>query len=222
MTRPRPATDGFTLVELAVVLVIMSLLTGMLIAPLAARIDAHQRQLTAAMLDDIGDALTGFALLHGRLPCPSLETDPASAAYGLEQPPPCDFSTPGYLPWRSLGVPAVDAWGSARATADSPWTGHWRYFPDPAFTTAPITLATTPQANIKINDHLGTLTTASAPAIAVVWSMGPNRHSDGLNATHSATLPAFQSGEATPLFDDQLRWIGHPLFIARLAQGGRL
>ncbi|GHU10043.1 hypothetical protein AGMMS50225_12470 [Betaproteobacteria bacterium] len=215
-------TRGFTLIELAVVLVILGLLSGMLITPLAARIEAHQRQLTGAMLDDIVDALTGFALLHGRLPCPSLEADPASPAYGLEHPPPCDLSAPGYLPWRSLGVPAVDAWGSARTAAASPWLGHWRYFPDPAFTHAPITLATVPAANIKINDHLGLLSTSSAPPVAVVWSTGPNHHGDGANATYSALAPTFHSGEATPAFDDQLRWIGHPLFIARLAQGGRL
>jgi prepilin-type N-terminal cleavage/methylation domain-containing protein len=213
---------GFTLIELAVVLVILSLLTGALLAPLSARIDAHHRRLTAAALDDIVDALTGFALIHGRLPCPSLEANPASPAYGLEHPPPCDLSIPGYLPWRSLGMSAFDAWGSPRPTTDAPWVGHWRYTPDPGFTDAPITLATVPQSAIRIDDHFGTLTTVSALPVAVVWSSGANRRNDGLNATYSAAHPAFQSGEVTPEFDDQLRWIGHPTLIARLAQGGRL
>jgi len=55
-----------------------------------------------------------------------------------------------------------------------------------------------------------------------VFSTGPNGAGDGLNASHSAGTPVFESGEATSSFDDQLHWIGHPLLIARLAQAGRL
>ncbi|MDR2689006.1 MAG: type II secretion system GspH family protein [Azoarcus sp.] len=216
------AQRAFTLVELAVVLIVLSLLTGALIGPLATRIEAQRRQGTAAMLDNIEQAIIGFALLHGRLPCPSLEADPASPDYGLEHPPPCDFSAPGYLPWRSLGVPAFDTWGSARTNANASWIGHWRYYPDRAFTDAVITLDTRPKANIQIMDHAGWITTTESRAVAVLWSNGPNLHADGLNAIHSASKPEFQLGETTPDFDDTLRWLGHPLLIARLAQGGRL
>jgi prepilin-type N-terminal cleavage/methylation domain-containing protein len=214
---------GFTLVELAIVLVVLSLLTGVLITPLAGRIEASQRHTTDGMLDDIVDALTGFALLHGRLPCPSTEADPASPAYGLEHTPPCPTATPGYLPWRTLGLPAHDPWGSPRTRADSPWIGHWRYRPDKNFTSGPISLATLPADNIQINDHAGQpiTTTSGSRAVAVIYSPGPNRRDDGLNATWHPALK-FETGEPTPGFDDQLRWIGHPSFIARLTQGGRL
>ncbi|MDR0634430.1 MAG: type II secretion system GspH family protein [Azoarcus sp.] len=218
-----PRARGFTLVEMAIVLVVLGLVAGALVTPLAARIEATQRRETAALLDDIAEALIGFALLHGRLPCPSLEADPASPAYGLEQPPPCADAAPGHLPWRTLALPAHDAWGSPRVAAGAPWIGHWRYLPDKHFTTGPILLATLPGSGIRVRDHGGeALTTADSRIVAVVYSAGPNRRDDGRNASWSPGAPTFEAGEPTPGFDDQLRWISHPLFIARLAQGGRL
>ncbi|MDR0716546.1 MAG: prepilin-type N-terminal cleavage/methylation domain-containing protein [Azoarcus sp.] len=214
---------GFTLAELAIALTVLSLIIGILAAPVAARIEASQRHAADAMLDDIIDALVGFALLHGRLPCPSIEVNPAGSGYGLEQGPPCAFATPGYLPWRTLGLPVHDPWGRPRASAAAPWDGHWRYRPDRRFAEGVITLATQPVNHIQIRDHDGNpLTTADSRAIAVVYSTGPNLLDDGLNAAWSPAAPVFETGEATAAFDDRLRWIGHPFLIARLAQGGRL
>ncbi|MDR2031196.1 MAG: type II secretion system GspH family protein [Azoarcus sp.] len=214
---------GFTLAELAVALTVLSLIAGILVAPVAARIEASQRHAADAMLDDIIDALVGFALLHGRLPCPSIEAHPAHPAYGLEQGPPCVFSTPGYLPWRTLALPVHDPWGRARPSAAAPWDGHWRYRPDKRFAENVITLATQPASHIQLHDHDGNpLTTSGAHAIAVVYSTGPNRRDDGLNAVWNPAAPVFETGEATATFDDRLRWIGHPFLIARLARGGRL
>ncbi|MDR2093786.1 MAG: type II secretion system GspH family protein [Azoarcus sp.] len=214
---------GFTLIEMAIMLVVLGLLTGTFAVPLAARIEASQRREADVLLDDITEALIGFALLHGRLPCPSTEADPASPAYGLEHPPPCAAGIPGYLPWRTLALPAHDPWGSPRASAAAPWTGHWRYLPDKNFTTGTITLATLPSGNLQIRDHDNNpITTDTSRVVAVLYSSGPNRRDDGRNAAWSPTSPVFEAGEATPAFDDLLRWIGHPLIVARLARSGRL
>ena len=107
-------THGFTLVELAMVLVILALLGGSLVVPLASRIEARDRQAATERLRDIQHALTGFAIIHGRLPCPSTETDPAAPAYGVEDPPPCNHAAEGRLPWRTLALPATDPWGRPR------------------------------------------------------------------------------------------------------------
>jgi prepilin-type N-terminal cleavage/methylation domain-containing protein len=220
--RPVSARRGFTLIEMAVVLVVLGLVTGVLVMPLAARIEAGQRRAADNMLDDIVDALTGFVLIHGRLPCPSIEADPGNPAYGLEQGPPCP-ATPGYLPWRTLGLTATDPWGQARARSGDAWTGHWRYLPDRNFTDGAISIATLPSGLIQVRDHDGNpLTTVSSRTVAVIFSTGPNRRADGINATFSPTSPRFETGEPTPAFDDLVRWIGHPLLIARLARGGRL
>ena len=219
----RTYAAGFTLVELAMVLVILALLGGSLLVPLASRIEARDRQAALERLRDIQGALTGFAIIHGRLPCPSTATDPADARYGVEDTAPCNFAVEGRLPWRSLALPATDPWGSARMAPGDGWAGHWRYRVDPAFTTAPIGAATAPVANLQIRSHDGSrITTTDSQAVAIVYSTGPNRQADGLNASYSAGAPSYQAGESTADFDDLLGWRGRPLRLARVAQAGRL
>jgi prepilin-type N-terminal cleavage/methylation domain-containing protein len=213
---------GFTLVEMAIVLVVMALVASLFVSPLGARVEATQRHAAEKTLDDITEALIGFALIQGRLPCPSTETNPASPAYGLEQGPPCVLSVPGYLPWRTLGLPATDPWGSPRTHAAQPWVGHWRYRPDKNFAEGTVTLSTTPSGQLQIKDHNGDLlSTAESRVVAVVYSTGPNRQDDGLNAVVLPSAPVFEAGEPTPGFDDVMHWISQPLFVARLARGGR-
>lgn len=218
--------SGFTLAELAVVLVVITLLAGSLLLPLGARLDEQKRRSTLGQLHDIEQALTGFAIIHGRLPCPSLESDPANPGYGLESPPPCDDAIEGRLPWRSLGLGPTDAWGGPRANAAAPWTGHWRYRPDRAYSRSDtlIRADTVPVSNLQVYDHDGhAITVASeSRAVAIVYSTGPNQRADGRNTTYSSAHPAYQAGEATAEFDDLLIWLGQPLLIARLAQAGRL
>jgi len=214
---------GFTLLEMSVVLIVFGLISSLLVTPLAMRSEASRRHTAEDMLDDITEALIGFALIHGRLPCPSIETNPTSTAYGLEQSPPCSLNVPGYLPWRTLGLPAHDPWGSPRTSANQPWTGHWRYRPDKNFVDGTISLSTLPSGLIQIKDHDGNLiSTSDSRVVAVIFSTGPNLRADGLNAAYSPASPILEAGEPTPGFDDLLRWIGHPLFIARLARSGRL
>ncbi|MDR2015711.1 MAG: type II secretion system GspH family protein [Azoarcus sp.] len=214
---------GFTLVEMAIVLVVFGLIASLLITPLAMRAEASRRHAAEDTLNDITEALIGFALVHGRLPCPSVEANPASPSYGLEQGPPCPLSVPGYLPWRTLGLPAHDPWGNPRLSASQPWAGHWRYRPDKNFAEGTISLSTLPSGHIQIKDHDGSLvSTVDSRVVAVVFSTGPNRQADGLNTTYSPTSPQFEAGEPTPAFDDLLRWISHPLLIARLARVGHL
>ena len=62
---------GFTLMELAVVLMIVGLLLGGLFIPLSSQRDLQGRQTTEKALADIREALIGFAVINGRLPCPA-------------------------------------------------------------------------------------------------------------------------------------------------------
>ena len=100
---------GFTLIELAVVIVIVALLLGALLVPLANQIQGRNVKETRDTLEEIRDALIGFAMTQGRLPCPDTDATPD----GLENDP-CGIlpqSTEGFLPYNTLGVPATDAWG---------------------------------------------------------------------------------------------------------------
>ena len=114
----RSSTEaGFTLAELAIVLLIVSLLVGGLLGPLSAQIDLRHSSDTRKSLEEIREALLGFAAVHGRLPCPAVSTTASDVAgAGLEVPPPSAGVCPnpdasGILPWATLGVSETDAWG---------------------------------------------------------------------------------------------------------------
>ncbi|MCP5249346.1 MAG: prepilin-type N-terminal cleavage/methylation domain-containing protein [Candidatus Accumulibacter sp.] len=112
---------GFTLTELAVVLVIVALVVGSLLVPLSAQIDIRNTADTRASLAEIREALLGFVAANGRLPCPaaaSVATGVGNA--GSEQGPPVNGvcrdlngnpTEVGVLPWVTLGVRETDAWG---------------------------------------------------------------------------------------------------------------
>lgn len=100
---------GFTLVELAVVVIIVSLILGALLVPLANQIQARNVKETRDTLEQIKAALIGFAMTQGRLPCPDTDATPD----GLENDP-CGIlpqSAEGFLPYNDLGVSPTDAWG---------------------------------------------------------------------------------------------------------------
>lgn len=99
---------GFTLVELAVVIAIVALLLGALLVPLATQIQARHNNETRAALSEIKEALLGFAVTQGRLPCPDTTRD------GLEDACAAGNQTEvieGFLPWQTLATPPTDAWG---------------------------------------------------------------------------------------------------------------
>ena len=98
---------GFTLVELAVVIVIVALLLGALLVPLATQLQQQKNRETRETLEEIREALLGYAMAQGRLPCPDRDAAPD----GLENAP-CGASNQtaeGFLPYDDLGVSATDA-----------------------------------------------------------------------------------------------------------------
>ena len=106
---------GFTLIEVAVVVFIITLLLGSLLVPLTTQVDQRKIADTRKAMNDAHEALIGFALSNGRLPCPDNDGD------GLEDVRTLSDSAPdgckaakysGWLPWATLGVPQTDAWGS--------------------------------------------------------------------------------------------------------------
>lgn len=76
-----PFARGFILMELTVVLVIVALLLGGLLIPLSAQRDGEAIRGTEKYLADIRDALLGFAVANGRLPCPRPPAATASKAF---------------------------------------------------------------------------------------------------------------------------------------------
>jgi len=57
---------GFTLVEIAVVLVILAVIMSALFFPLTMRVDHKRMKVTQERLEEIKEALLGFAILNNR------------------------------------------------------------------------------------------------------------------------------------------------------------
>jgi type II secretory pathway pseudopilin PulG len=105
---------GFSLIEMAIGLVIIGLLIGSLLAPGVEQSTQQKIRTTQQTLEEIKEALLGFAEVNGRLPCPAIDLygkEPANFADPAKQK--CDTydDADGYLPWAVLGVGRYDAWG---------------------------------------------------------------------------------------------------------------
>ena len=223
---------GFSLVELAMVLFIVSLLLGGLLVPLATQIEGRQRNEARQQLERIEDALIGFAIINNRLPCPTTQADPTDANYGLEDTTcPGTPTIDGILPWKTLGVREVDPWGIPRTATANPWNGHWRYrvhrkFSDdsPLFTLSTKTDNIPPPGDLlSVQDSAGNLLTANTERpVLIVYSTGANLTAEGQNATFEQTSGVYQGGNVSADFDDITIWISRLSLFNYMVRAGKL
>jgi prepilin-type N-terminal cleavage/methylation domain-containing protein len=238
---------GFTLVELAVVLLILGLLLGGLLAPLSAQLDQQSVKQTQRMLDEIKEALIGFALANGRLPCPANpqwpEVSAAAGDAGAESynKPNCTITT-GVLPWATLGVTETDAWGrrfTYRVTGD--WADDPPAPATPGCTTAEnasFTLCS--DGDITVKDGSGSLAKNVATNVpALLVSHGKNGYGAYLptgkrlptgtdsdeqeNTDDDAIFVSRSPGKyVNDPYDDLVVWISPAILKHRLVQAGKL
>lgn len=117
----RRDSTGFTLAELAIVLLIIGLMIGGLMMPLTAQIDSRNTSDTRRTLSEIHEALLGFAAANDRLPCPASATSNGQESFeagGSAADGRCFDFYGGFLPAATLGMTptdqngfAIDAWG---------------------------------------------------------------------------------------------------------------
>ncbi|MEI7842896.1 MAG: type II secretion system protein [Gallionellaceae bacterium] len=126
---------GFSLLEMSIVLAIVALLLTGLIPSISSQIEQKRRADTSKYLDDVKDALYGFAISNGRLPCPASTTSNGKESFctGNISVSPCVPTTTvqvhghcsnpydGLLPAVTLGLSptdaqgySTDAWGGAQ------------------------------------------------------------------------------------------------------------
>ncbi|MFA5372301.1 MAG: prepilin-type N-terminal cleavage/methylation domain-containing protein [Sideroxydans sp.] len=123
---------GFTLVEMAMVLMIVGLLLGGLVPTISAQMETQRISETRRQMNEIRDALLGYAVINGRLPCPAqatLATGGSNAGREATTGNSCACqsggtntiattsgvacaytSITGVLPWATLGISESDAW----------------------------------------------------------------------------------------------------------------
>ena len=107
-------TQGFSLLEIAIVLVIISLLLAFLLPTITGRLSTARLEATRSKEDLIKAALIAFVAQNKRLPCPAVENlPPTDANYGREATVPgtCTGTTAlttgamrGVVPWLALGL----------------------------------------------------------------------------------------------------------------------
>lgn len=238
----RLRTAGFTLVELAIAIFIIALVLGAILVPLATQVEQRQIGETQRIMDEIREALLGYAATHGYLPCPDLQAG-ASANDGIEDfilsTGQCNTVTgtapntlaAGNLPWVTLGLGQQDAWGNRfRYTVLAPYARR--------ALAAPFDLNTAGGLQVCPTGSCGTTLTASA--VAVVISHGRNGLG-AINATTNAQNPASTSPDeventdndrdavnrtlsnvAGSEFDDIVIWLPKYILNSRMVAAGKL
>ena len=229
---------GFTLVEIAVAVFLITLVLGSVLGPLAAQVEQRQVTETEKRIEEIKEALIGFAAVNGYLPCPA-----KSATDGTEDRTAgvCTAGKRvGFLPWVTLGVSATDPWGDL-----------FRYSVVPAFADATTVFDLTTPRDIVIVGRQPlspyapiNLTNGGPDGVpAVVLSHGKNAYGatgeggfvratpggwagdEQVNATNATN---FYSRVRTSLttatggeFDDIVIWISPNVLFARMIAAGR-
>jgi prepilin-type N-terminal cleavage/methylation domain-containing protein len=193
-------SQGFSLIEIAIVLVVLGFLIGSLLHPLAKKVEQDKINLTQHNLEEIRQALLGYAVLHGCLPCPAIDAAPGEVREKVDIDicsQPCKYSAvqEGFLPWLDLGVGRYDAWGN-----------RFRYRVKKEYTDDRLTPDITTSFKVIRNPLEGTeensLTVDESPIVAIIFSYGPNGTSE-----QPGGQTYIQDGYLENQFDDILTWL---------------
>ena len=232
--RTTGAERGFSLIEVAVVMLIIVLLLGSILVPLSTQVEQRQISDTQKTLEEIREALLGFAVANGYLPCPDTGTDGIENVGGGGTCSTISGSVAvGRLPYNSIGLGNADLWGN-----------RYTYVVNEAFArrgaSAPFTLSTA--SDIRICTMQACTSTLSTTAVLAVISHGKN----GAGATNflsnaanpaSGSLdeqdnydtdrdivsrPQFTGGAAASEFDDIIVWLSRYTLLNRMVAAGKL
>lgn len=240
---------GFSLIEMAVVLTIISILLMGLMPTITSQIEQQRRTDTRKQMDEIRSALIGFAVANGRLPCPDtnndgLENFSATAvtvntvnSTSAKINSPCNGG--GTLPYNDLGVAKLDAFGSNYVYNVSPlFAGKniGRYSATNAGGTLLYTQTAggfllTDSSNITV--CAGTTNAATSPcpnptlttnAAAIFVSKGANWNKtpsveENENTDNDSD---FISHDTTSSFDDLVMWVSPNTLFNRMVAAGKL
>ncbi len=168
--------QGFTLIELAIVLIIISFLIGSVLATGSSRTGFARIKQTQDKIGIIEEALAAYVTLNGRLPCPASGTQQRKDGggnpdplFGLSEAPPCAATLVagqgihyGVVPVRALNLAdefMFDGWGR-----------RFTYAVDTDFITSQL-FEITNVGSITINDNNGN--TRTTQAVVTFISHGP-------------------------------------------------
>jgi prepilin-type N-terminal cleavage/methylation domain-containing protein len=230
--------SGFTLVEMAIVLVIVGFTLGGMLVSLSTQVDQRDYSQTKQSMEEIREALLGYALSHGYLPCPAISSTNGAeeriVATGI-----CTNRV-GFLPWAELGVKKTDSWNHL-----------YRYSVTPAYSKSPLNITLSPPTardiTIKTRNAAGALVNLSnANDIpAAVISHGKNGYggtsNDGITLADTSANnddeKTNNTGDGTVLvsrefgdnktttygeYDDIVVWVSPNTYLSKMVTVGNL
>jgi prepilin-type N-terminal cleavage/methylation domain-containing protein len=137
---------GFTLIEMAIVLVIVGLLLAGLFTTLRTQFELRRTEETRIVLEEAKEALMGYALANKFLPCPDTNAVPNGSEGPRAASNECT-TLEGVLPWQALGVRGIDAWGRyIRYRVSTNFSNNLNFF------------LISDTGDIRVNSDTGTLT----------------------------------------------------------------
>ena len=114
--------SGFTLIEIAIVLLIVTILLGYTVALIPRQQEIKQYRDVERKMDEVIAAIVGFTQINGRLPCPAIPNSAGVEDGGGDID--CN-NYGGFVPVNTLGL-------TGRLNADSllldPWGNPYRYY----------------------------------------------------------------------------------------------
>ncbi|MFT4888059.1 MAG: prepilin-type N-terminal cleavage/methylation domain-containing protein [Pseudohongiellaceae bacterium] len=233
----KPNGSGFSLIEMAIVLLIVSTMLGGLLMSLSTTREISSRNSTEATLDEIAEALYGFAQASGRLPCPA-----TAGSNGLEAPAGGGNCTRanGFVPSATLGLKGplnndnllMDSWLSAYRYSVSTALGN-------AYTSTNFGGRTVGElvngADLQVCDEPACTNLLANDLPAVVLSLGADWASfsstDEVENSGELLVSGYRmnndnifvsTGYIEDSFDDILNWVSPSILISRLIAAGRL
>ena len=210
---------GFTLIEMAIVLLVIGLLLGGLLTPLASKVESGRYKETNRELEKAVDALMGYAVVNQRLPCADLD-EPDEVGHGFADAAGC--GTEGYLPWADLGVGKRDAWGHPL-----------RYRVDPAFSATIPDPPDTTDPGYSVVDRAGAPLTPGYPdgPLVIIFSCGNDGLPNGANedtSVDAATCKNLGTQDTIYVqdvrdanFDDLLIWLSKNRLLNRMVKADK-
>lgn len=242
---------GFTLVEMAMVMMIVSLLLAGLLPMITSQVDQQKYSQTRKQLEEIKEALIGYAIINGRLPCPASDTSNgiesfasgSNASDGI-----CSNFYNGFVPAATLGISsapdnvgnqgyAVDAWGYRVRYAITKWTTYAYTKTDGIKTvgisslnnntTSYLLVCTTSTGVNNATPSCGATGSSLTPTgiPLVIFSTGSNGDSgtsaDELQNVSNQKI-LISHDTVKDGFDDVLTWLSPSTLVNRMVSAGKL
>jgi type II secretory pathway pseudopilin PulG len=222
---------GFSFIELAVAMFIMTMLIGSILVPLATQVEQRQNSEAQRILEEARDALLGHAIINGYLPCPDTDGDGAENVSGSNCATISASIAHGTFPWQTLGLAPSDAWGN-----------RIRYAVREEYARRTMFSLTTTAPNLRVCETSTCASVLTSSAVAVLVSHGRNGYGSTSSASGTTYVNPTSLNElantnadrdfvsrvhsaldsAAGEFDDVVVWLPQFILFNRMVTAGKL